>query len=618
MRVALLPLLALSITLGCGGDPATDAGVRPRDAARDIADADADADADTDSGAPTLCPPDDPCASGCTRAELFVEAESFYGSDDWRVTDAPDARLGRSVTPRGNELHYYPFTVATPGPQQLCARMRNAAGRAAEVRVEVEGFRARLTGTDASAWTWSCVDVHVPLRDVWLGVRYWAGGTELDAFALLPPGEPPPTGEGEAAPDACGNDTCQQGESCESCPECCEARCGDGRCTRPDEDRGTCPDDCRGGDACTPYDGVCRDGADLAALPAGHWCAVRQNARTAEKRPAEYDDFDGSTSASFESYQRVQGFDALISAWNGGAFDRRRDRLVLFGGGHDDYGGNELVAFSLTTLRWERLSDPTPFPNRRPDWQNPDGTPISRHSYDGVTYLTETDEVFAFGGAPDAAEGGCNTPGAWRFDLGARESSGTYSPDQWRLATRDGEPRTECENRAVEDPERGRVLFATQAGWFAYDVASDAWSMLRATTRNQGAQAVVIPGRGEMLQFGGRLEGVVRRFDLTDPDFTFEEITPPSSPVATASNVGAAWDSALGAVVVWSGGAEVHVLDPDTLSWTTRAPPATNAASPGPVTSRGVYGRWRYSERLDVHVVVDDADRPVFLLRVGG
>ncbi len=33
---------------------------------------------------------------------------------------------------------------------------------------------------------------------------------------------------------------------------------------------------------------------------------------------------------------------AIITAWNSGAYDSRRQRLLVTGGGHNDYGGNEI------------------------------------------------------------------------------------------------------------------------------------------------------------------------------------------------------------------------------------------------------------------------------------
>lgn len=52
----------------------------------------------------------------------------------------------------------------------------------------------------------------------------------------------------------------------------------------------------------------------------------------------------------------------VMDAWGGGAYDTKRDALLVFGGGHGDYAGNEVYSYSLTGSVWIRLSDPTKTP----------------------------------------------------------------------------------------------------------------------------------------------------------------------------------------------------------------------------------------------------------------
>src|SRR3954449_5127276 len=54
------------------------------------------------------------------------------------------------------------------------------------------------------------------------------------------------------------------------------------------------------------------------------------------------------------------GPSAVIEAWSGGTYDSVRGPLVLWGGGHSDYAGNELYAFDIATLKWSRLWGPEP------------------------------------------------------------------------------------------------------------------------------------------------------------------------------------------------------------------------------------------------------------------
>ena len=58
----------------------------------------------------------------------------------------------------------------------------------------------------------------------------------------------------------------------------------------------------------------------------------------------------------------IVGCAAAISAWSGGAYDSGRRRMLVWGGGHDDYWGNELYAFDLGTGTWQRITEPSTIP----------------------------------------------------------------------------------------------------------------------------------------------------------------------------------------------------------------------------------------------------------------
>ena len=72
----------------------------------------------------------------------------------------------------------------------------------------------------------------------------------------------------------------------------------------------------------------------------------------------------------------VQGCAGLINSWSSGLYDAERQRMVVWGGGHNDYGGNEMYAFNLKTFAWEQLTKPS----RPPFDRDPldDGNPVSR------------------------------------------------------------------------------------------------------------------------------------------------------------------------------------------------------------------------------------------------
>lgn len=91
------------------------------------------------------------------------------------------------------------------------------------------------------------------------------------------------------------------------------------------------------------------------------------------------------------------------------AYDATRKRFIIWGGGHNDYAGNEIYTFDVTTLQWQRVNEPTMNTDPRsttefwgyyPDANGDLDTqqPRSRHSYDYIQYVPSTDRLCSFGG----------------------------------------------------------------------------------------------------------------------------------------------------------------------------------------------------------------------------
>jgi hypothetical protein len=359
------------------------------------------------------------------------------------------------------------------------------------------------------------------------------------------------------------------------------------------------------------YDGICRTIDDVAELPPLHWCQVANSAlESVEKKPNQYADFDGKSSASYDSFQRNRGVGAVTDGWSGAAFDNNRDRLIVWGGGHNGYGGNEIYAFDLKSLSWIRVTDPTTFPNRSPNYKNNDGTPISRHTYDGLTYISHTDELFAMGGAPDSAEGGCGVDGAWVF---------SFVSNTWTELRPGGDiPNTSCEDNAIYDPINKRVLYY-KADIHALDREKNIFSLVSGEGWGQGRSLAIDPVRKLLVQVGANNDGSATRVaNLVDLSAGFARLkTSGATKIESYANPGLTYDDTSDRVVGWYGGTVVYSLDPASHAWTAHSPANTNKATPFDVTTTGgVYGRFRYSARFNVFVVVNETNEPVYLYRL--
>jgi hypothetical protein len=86
-----------------------------------------------------------------------------------------------------------------------------------------------------------------------------------------------------------------------------------------------------------------------------------------------------------------EGQAAVMNDWAGEAYDIARNRLMIWGGGHGGYAGNEVYAFDLNSGVWSRITDP--YANIVEDsayYPVPVGAslqPASTHSYDHLEYL---------------------------------------------------------------------------------------------------------------------------------------------------------------------------------------------------------------------------------------
>lgn len=93
--------------------------------------------------------------------------------------------------------------------------------------------------------------------------------------------------------------------------------------------------------------------------------------------------------------------------------------LIIWGGGHGDYAGNELYAFgplNTNSPTWSRIIDPTiPAPS---NVARSGGYPVSRHTYDCIGYLEGSNQMISGGcGGAYVAAGNYNVTDIFNFDV---------------------------------------------------------------------------------------------------------------------------------------------------------------------------------------------------------
>lgn len=303
---------------------------------------------------------------------------------------------------------------------------------------------------------------------------------------------------------------------------------------------------------------------------------------------------------------------AVMDAWSGGTYDSSRNRLIVWGGGHCDYAGNEVYAFDIEAMNWSRLTEPSAAIEQGVS-RYPDGSPSSRHTYDTLSYTPESGELVSIGGAGYV----CEQPERYinatdRFDLGS---------NAWRQGADYPSIGNSTGLVSAYDAATGHVwVHGTYGGKLGeYDPAADSWKVHGAEIYLEiDGKAAIDPERRQMIVVGGH--GGNRQILLWDLD---NPATGPKTPstsgdrtLETQSGIGLVYDPVSDRYVGWDGGSSVYTLNPDTWVW-TKVDPATSNSVQGPAANaNGTYGRFQYIPSKNAFIVVSRTNDDVFFYRL--
>ncbi len=357
----------------------------------------------------------------------------------------------------------------------------------------------------------------------------------------------------------------------------------------------------------------------LEVLPPGHWYEV----------PA--------SSLAVDLVGPDEDVPSVMGPWGGGAYDTTRDRLVVWGGGHMDYWGNELYAFDTSSLTWVQLTEPTPkdtIPSPNEDPVYPDGRPASVHTYDGMQYLPDVDRLFASGGSIWSA-GNCSG-GTWLFDFTA-----VPPEDGWIDVPED---RAGCGQVSAYDPVTGTVWYTAGSEIAVFDPTDLAmpWRVAYGGHDMKFYQTADIDPQRRLLVFIGNsgAGGQTQAYDISNPEMVTggPVTTSGDNEIETYDASGFAFDPVQDAFVAWGQAKEdgyaweedsnalwrvepapthVYRLDPDTFEWRRVEAARTNVFVPTPPAYSGTFSRWRYMPKYNAYILVNDEEDDVFFYKIG-
>jgi hypothetical protein len=321
------------------------------------------------------------------------------------------------------------------------------------------------------------------------------------------------------------------------------------------------------------------------------------------------------------SYDFYSFCSSVVTAWSGGLADTKRNRLIVWGGGHSDYQGNEIYALNLGTSPQTitRITDPSAWDYSISYESDPDGAPTARHTYNDLVYLPVQDALFSFsGGRPS----GTTTNHTWMF---------TFADSKWHaMDPVNGFNPLSIANSpfaaACAYDSNTQTVFCIDGGTnylLQYNPATNTYSNLSINAMYPYAATPAIDPIRKLMVFMGT-DGTnykVAAIDISgaDPNYTVQDWT---SQVTGCAGMGVNWpgfvyDSALGQFVGYPNqGGTVYVFDAGTKTCTAQN--YSNAPAASATTAQyGTFGHFQYFPGLNTFALLNDVNQNAYTLTLG-
>jgi hypothetical protein len=359
-----------------------------------------------------------------------------------------------------------------------------------------------------------------------------------------------------------------------------------------------------------------------------------------------------------------------VHAWGSGLFDVKRDRLLFWGGGHNDYYGNEVYGLEFPAGKMVRYDPPSPPNGPFSGGQAPgsnscvdtlsDNRPNSRHIYGELVYIAHADRMWIWGGSAACQTGG-PVNDTWTLDLSSiprSDASNTCEPNcsaSWQRMDNSYSKTSPCpatiqaptndlsfgDDSAAYNPNDGMVYHQDGAGTLRkYDYDHNCWTILNSSfvQYGQGTNSIVDASQNVLWLFGAKRDNSTKQLvyvhlsgsdGYAAHDVTSSAVSNGCGPVLGAYQwVGLAWNSDLGEVAAWYNGSgtidTIYTMNDSTLSSPactantfSGGPPyvddPNNAGSP---VTRGALGRFAYDPVDQIYTTVNDATTQAFFARL--
>ena len=328
------------------------------------------------------------------------------------------------------------------------------------------------------------------------------------------------------------------------------------------------------------------------------------------------------------NYSANEGVSGVIDDWTGGAFATNlgaAGSLLIFGGGHSGYLGNEVYAFDVAKGSWSRLTDPVSPPTCDFSTSTMAGnSPCAGHMYEGLEYSPITNEFVTLPGSSDGSSV-TGSPYPHALNLQTR---------QWRRVARmptwggtvadDGEGAStawDSVHNVIWWHGAWRAFSTSNKVLRKYDPVADTWTEYPGANIGIDHASAYDNKRQILLTVDGRTSKSVYAYDTSVATPVMYKLNTTGDLTAQQSQaIGLDYDPVTDQFVAWNNGSVVYTLkaptDWKTGTWTWKAISAGSGSASPTRTVNGTYGRFRYVPALNAFIVVNSVTGPTYMYKL--
>jgi len=334
--------------------------------------------------------------------------------------------------------------------------------------------------------------------------------------------------------------------------------------------------------------------------------------------------------SAFPSVRPAGDPSGIIYAWGSGVYDSDRDQLVVWGGGHGDYAGNEVYAFGPLTSespKWKLLTNPS-IPAGDNTKYAPDGRPVSRHTYNLLDYMPAPFNKMISCAIGAQHSNGYSNAAVDLFDF----SVDGFSSEPWSRAASAPSTTYATGGFCAFNPVTQRLWYHDTGSGSSrlqeYNPATNKWTAHVVFDPQSDATPAIDPTRNILVTVGTH-EGI-RVWDLNNPGQRPITVNSAGSGNLMGRKApGFIYDPVNDRFVGWNGGATLYALsipsDFKNGTWQWNIISSDNSVTPTNVAGidevgyvTGTYGRFRYAPSLHAVMIVNSAKESVYYLRLEG